>query len=57
MATPNNLAHLRSEEPPTPRQDCEQLAQLLRYAFPLSESGSFSGLLDSIRGDQPTLRR
>jgi hypothetical protein len=32
-------------------EERERVARLLRHAFPISESGSFSGLLEAI-GDQ-----
>jgi len=57
MATHLDATHQRLEERSVFRPDREQLAQLLRHAFPVSESGSFAGLLDSIREGQSKQRR
>jgi hypothetical protein len=40
---------LPHQTPQEPRQDREQLGQLLRHAFPFVEGGSFAPLLESIR--------
>jgi hypothetical protein len=57
MATQHDLAHLRFEERSAPQRDFEQLAQVLNHAFPVTESGSFAGLLDEIRENQANLQR
>jgi hypothetical protein len=57
MSTHLNVIHQRLEERSVLRPDREQLAQLLKHAFPLSESGSFAGVLDSIREEAIDQRR
>lgn len=43
------------DEPPegrsVAREDLERFGRLLRYAFPLGETGSFTGVLDAISKD------
>jgi hypothetical protein len=57
MSTHLNVIHQRLEERSVLQPDREQLAQLLKHAFPLSESGSFAGVLDSIREEAIDQRR
>jgi hypothetical protein len=43
------VTHQRTRRRQSPWDDREELAELLRFAFPLGHGGSFTGVLEAIR--------